>query len=77
MSFNLVNPRTAETLYCPVSLANQGEEKCCIGPGCMAWRWNAEGEAGYCGMAGIPSTPAESLKDMLPLLPGMIRSVMP
>jgi hypothetical protein len=44
----------AETKWCPLTFNNGNavQNGHCLGPVCMAWRWNSRiKETGYCGMA--------------------------
>jgi hypothetical protein len=58
--FNLVTQAVAEVSICPAGRAPSKLDLTCKGAGCMAWRWNAGGDAGYCGMAGRPLDRADA-----------------
>lgn len=45
------------------AIVSQPRFRGCLGSRCMAWRWGHGGElgrSGYCGLAGMPDTPAGS-----------------
>jgi len=48
-----VSEKEAKFKYCPFLMTHDDKMKFCQGSMCMMWR-EADGDAGYCGLAGRP-----------------------
>ena len=51
-----VTPRDAEISYCPMSMGGHEGKDLCVGPQCMAWRWEEILESTGIGFADYKTT---------------------
>ncbi|ABB39246.1 hypothetical protein Dde_2449 [Oleidesulfovibrio alaskensis G20] len=55
----LLPQKEAREKVCPLLRGPEGQVQCCMGDGCMMWRYRqkdsrGEDAQGYCGLAGKP-----------------------